>query len=51
MSNTDPTKTQHRKLKRGATRTPLKTQHRKLKRGATRTPQKLGRGIDSVIAI
>jgi hypothetical protein len=39
MSNTDPTpKTQHRKLKRWATRTPPKTQHRKLKRWATRTP-------------
>jgi ABC-type Fe3+ transport system permease subunit len=32
MSNTNPPKTQHRKLKRRATQTPSKTQHRKLKR-------------------
>jgi hypothetical protein len=33
MINTDPPpKTQHRKLKRGATLTPPKTQHRKIKR-------------------
>jgi hypothetical protein len=37
MSNTDSPKTQHRKLKRWATRIPPKTQHRKLKRWATRS--------------
>jgi hypothetical protein len=32
MSNRNQPKTQHGKLKRGATQTPSKTQHRKLKR-------------------
>jgi hypothetical protein len=40
MANTDPPTTQHRKLKRWATRTPPKTQHRKLKRWPTRIPPK-----------